>query len=342
MIFNNVSILSVVDVEAEKVVSSESIEKEVYPYIKNFTQRENFLTSLTGIKERRMWEKDYCPSSETGTRAAILALEKANLEKEKIDLLINTSVTRDFIEPSIASLVHGNLGLRQDCMNFDISNACLGFVNAIDMASSLIEIGKINYALITNGETTQAFLENAIKFLQRDDVTEKDFKDVFANLTMGSGAVAMILTRSDLAPEGAPKVVSSVALSDTQEGHNRFCTGQVDKIITDGSNLLIHGVKLAVKTRMMGMQKYDWAKKQFDHYICHQVGEIYSKKVMEAWGLDFSKFYKTYPNFGNIGPASVIFTLSKAIIDGTIKKGERILLGGIGSGINCNLMEICF
>lgn len=342
MLFNGVSILSVVDIEAEEIVSSESIEKELYPYIQKFTQRANFISSLTGIKERRVWGPKELQASESGTKAAVLALEKANVDKSKIDLIINTSVTRDFIEPSVASLIHGNLGLRPDCINFDISNACLGFVNAIDMAATLIEAGKIDYALITNGESTKTFLENAKEFLKRDDVTETDFKDVFANLTMGSGAAAMVLCKENLAPADAPKIVSSVAMCDTENDHNRLCTGQVDKITTDGSKLLIFGLQLAVKTRKFGFEKYDWNKKQFDHYICHQVGEIYSRKVMEAWEEDFSKFYQTYPNFGNMGPASVVFSLSKAISSGTIKKGERVLLGGIGSGINCNLMEVIF
>lgn len=342
MLFNGVSILSVADIEADEVVSSESIEKELYPYIQKFTQRPNFISSLTGIKERRVWGEKELQASESGTKAAILALEKANIDKSKIDLIINTSVTRDFIEPSVASLIHGNLGLRADCINFDISNACLGFVNAMDMASSLIEAGKVNYVLITNGETTKVFLKNAMEFLKRDDVTEKDFKDVFANLTMGSGAVAMVLCKNELAPADAPKIISSVAMCDTEDEHNKLCTGQTDKIITDGSKLLTYGLQLAIKTRKFGFEKYDWNKKQFAHYVCHQVGEIYSRKVMEAWEEYFSKFYQTYPNFGNMGPASVIFSLSKAMTDGTIKKGERVLLGGIGSGINCNLMEVLF
>ncbi|MEK7431935.1 MAG: 3-oxoacyl-ACP synthase III [Cyanobacteriota bacterium] len=342
MQFTGVSILSVCDIEAEEILSSESIEKELFPYVEKFTQRSNFISLLTGIKERRVWAKKDLKSSESGTRAAVLALEKANLDKSKIDIIINTSVTRDFIEPSVASLVHGNLGLRDDCINFDISNACLGFVTAIDMGSTLIETGKVDYVLITNGETSSNFTNNAIDFIKKDNLTEKDFRLVFANLTMGSGATAMILCKSELAPSNAPKIISSVALSDTKDEHNKLCIGQVEKVMTDGNQLLTYGLQLASKTIKFGAEKYDWDKKQFDHYICHQVGEIYSRKVMEVWETDFSKFYKTYPNFGNMGPASVVFTLSKAISDGTIKKGERILLGGIGSGINCNLMEVAF
>lgn len=341
MLFNGVSILSVVDIEAEEIVSSESIEKELYPYIQKFTQRPNFISSITGINERRLW-KDDLKASESGTRASVLALEKANVDKSKIDLLINASVTRDFIEPSTASLIHGNLGLGSSCINFDISNACLGFLNAIEVAASLIESGKINYALITSGETAKNVIENAKQVIKKDDLSEKEFRDVFANLTMGSGAVAMILCKENLAPVGAPKIVSSAVLCDTIDDHNILCTAQVDKITADGSKLLSFGVQLAQKTKQLGFEKYDWNKKQFDHYICHQVGEPTSRKVMEVWEEDFSKFYQTYPNFGNMASVSVIFTLSKAISNETIKKGERILLGGVGSGINCNLMEVVF
>ena len=64
--------------------------------------------------------------SQAATAAALIAIERAGIPKDRIGVLINTSVCRDYIEPSTACLVHGNLELGRSCLNFDLGNACLG------------------------------------------------------------------------------------------------------------------------------------------------------------------------------------------------------------------------
>ena len=71
------------------------------------------------------------------------AIEEAGVDRDKIGVLINTSVCRDYLEPSTACLVHGNLGLHERCLNFDIGNACLAFLNGMDVAARMIERGEV-------------------------------------------------------------------------------------------------------------------------------------------------------------------------------------------------------
>ena len=81
----------------------------------------------------------------------VISTDDAGIEPARMGLLVNTSVSRDYLEPSTASIVSGNLGLPDTCQNFDVANACLAFINGMDIAARMIERGEIDYALIVDG-----------------------------------------------------------------------------------------------------------------------------------------------------------------------------------------------
>ena len=95
-------------------------------------------------------------------------------------------------------------------MNFDLANACLGFVNGMQLAAMMIDAGRIDYALIVDGEGAREIHENTIARLARPDATREDVLSEFATLTLGSGAAAMVLGRADEHPEGH-RLVGGVA-----------------------------------------------------------------------------------------------------------------------------------
>ena len=66
--------------------------------------------------------------------------------------MINTSVSRSYLEPSTAVAIHHQLGLPTSCLNFDLANACLGFVNGIQLAGTMIDSGQADYAVIVDAE----------------------------------------------------------------------------------------------------------------------------------------------------------------------------------------------
>src|SRR5699024_11038960 len=162
--------------------------------------RADVLGDIAGIHSRRFWE-DGTESSDAATLAAEKALAELDVPREKIGLLINTSVSRDYLEPSTASIVCGNLGLSDQCQNFDVANACLAFLNGMDIASRMIERGEIEYALAVDGETANLAYEKTMERLLAPDVTDEQFRQELATLTLGCGAVAMVLSRRDLAPD---------------------------------------------------------------------------------------------------------------------------------------------
>lgn len=124
-------------------------------------------------------------------------LAASGVPRASIGVLINTSVCRDYLEPSTASVVHSNLGLPDTCQNFDVGNACLAFLTGMDIAAHMIERGDIEFALIVDGEVSNEITERTIARLNSPDATADQFRKEFASLTLGSGAAAMVLGRSE-------------------------------------------------------------------------------------------------------------------------------------------------
>ena len=336
MLFKNVSIAGLAHIDAPHIISSSYIEEQLKPVMEKLNLKPNIIQALTGIKERRFWDEGVKPS-DSATQAAVKALEDANLDRNKIGIIISTSVCKDYIEPSVACIVHGNLKLSPTCINFDLGNACIAFINAMEVVGGMIDSGQLEYGLIVDGEGSRFAVESTIKKLLGDNIDEQTFRDNFATLTLGSGAAAMVLCRSDLAPDGH-KLIGSVSLAATE--HNQLCLGQRDGMKTNASKLLVSGIELVSKAYQKAKDELSWNEKQIDHLILHQVSANHTAKLSEALKLDKEKIFVTYPNFGNIGPAAVPITLSKSVEAERIQKGDRVALMGIGSGINCSMMEI--
>ncbi len=101
MNFKNVSVLSVAHVDAPHRVTSEEIEQQLAPTMNRLGIRTDLLRELSGIIERRFWDEGVMPS-EVAAKAGEKALEKAGVDRSKVGILINTSVCRDYLEPSTA------------------------------------------------------------------------------------------------------------------------------------------------------------------------------------------------------------------------------------------------
>ena len=151
MKFKNVVIQSLVAVDPPIRVTSREIELRLKPTLDRLGVRDDLLEEVSGIGARRFWERGTSPS-DAATLAAEKALDQSGIDRQKIGVIINTSVCRDYLEPSTACIVHGNLGLNEDCLNFDVGNACLAFMNGMDIAARMIERAEVDYALIVDGE----------------------------------------------------------------------------------------------------------------------------------------------------------------------------------------------
>jgi 3-oxoacyl-[acyl-carrier-protein] synthase-3 len=336
MKFDNVQILSVAHIDAPHPVGSDEIESILEPTMRRLGVPPGMLERFSGIKSRRHFDEEM-PPSQAATAAGEKAIDAAGIERDSLGVVVNTSVCRDYVEPSTASIVHRNLGLASTCLNFDISNACLAFINGMEMVGNMIDQGQIDYGIVVNAENTKFATQRTIERLCRPDATWDSFRDAFATLTLGSGAVAMVMARArGLA--GEHRFLGGVSLSATE--HCRLCVAQVDNMVTNAKKLLNHGMELAFKTWARAREALAWTPDNIDHFIIHQVGKAHTERFARTLGIDLGKIFKLYPNHGNIGPAGVPIVLSKLVEAGKLRTGDRIALMGIGSGINCSMNEV--
>ncbi len=329
--YHRPSIWSVAHAEAPEVVTSAWIDDQLSETYKRCRIRPGLLEAVAGIIERRWWPEEL-RFDEAAALAGAQAIEQAGIVASDVDLLISTSVSRHHLEPSVACSVHQHLGLPTTATNYDLANACLGFVNAMDIAAMAIETGRARVVLIVDGEGSRATQLATIKRLREPTATLSDVFDQFASLTLGSGAAAMVMGGPR---DGGHRYLGGLSRAATQ--HHQLCVGDLESMKTDAGALLKGGLALADEAFQAALEA-GWSWSDADRYIPHQISAVHTKKLCELAGIDMEKVVQTFPLFGNIGPASVPYTLSTVAAE--LSEGERIVLLGVGSGLNCAGAEL--
>jgi 3-oxoacyl-[acyl-carrier-protein] synthase-3 len=339
MRFENVVVESIAYELPPEVWTSAGIEEKLAPLYERLKLPAGRLELMTGIRERRFW-----PEPRTASAASALAgrrvLAASTLRPGQIEVLIHAAVCRDMLEPATASFVHHALGLGPSVQVFDLSNACLGFLNALVLLAGLIDSGQIACGMVTVGEDGRPLVEETISRLLREPLTRNGIKPYFANLTIGSAAVAAVVCHRSLAPQGH-RLLGGVGRAATH--HSDLCQGDRAgtaglAMQTDSEQLLIAGVELARETWAAFRTEMDWTDQTADRYVCHQVGSMHRRRLYETLGLDLSRDFSTFEWLGNTGSAALPITLAHAVEGGAILSGDKVALLGIGSGINCLML----
>ena len=325
------AIVSIAHVDAPEVVPSSRFDEMLSETYERVGAQPGLLETLAGIRERRWWPEGYL-YTDAAAAAGAKAIKAAGIRADEIGLLIDTSVCRDRLEPSSAVTVHNALDLASWCMSFDLSNACLGFVNALQVAGNMIDGGQINYALIVDGEGSRLLQERTLARLAGPDATMADLFAEFASLTLGSGGAAAVVGRHSENP-GSHKVVGGVAHADTS--HHNLCVGSLDQMRTDSRALLDAGLQVS-KLGWSDAEERGWMTA--DRYVIHQISQVHTTALCEHLGIDLAKVPMTFPYLGNVGPASIPITLS--LEAESLKAGDKVLLMGMGSGINASAIEL--
>ena len=346
MRYSNVCIESFAYVLPDTVVTSDELERRLAPVYDRLKLPYGRLEMMTGIRERRFFAPGTLPS-QVSAQAAEKALAASSVRREDIGCLIHASVCRDFLEPATATVVHHRLGLPHSAIVFDISNACLGMLNGVIEIANRIELGQIEAGLVVAGENGAPLVETTIQsFLNDTTVTRQSFKESFASFTIGSGAAALVVAHRDLAGERR-RLAGGAARADTSA--NDLCRGDVDMGMGAGSRpimrtgseeLMKAGCALAAETWKEASAALGWTGADVSRFFCHQVGAAHSRLMYESCGLDRSKDFSTYEFLGNMGSVSWPITMAIAAERGLVKPGDRVMLMGIGSGVNCIMLGV--
>ena len=330
--YRDTAILAVEVAEAPIVRTSAEFDEILMPTYDRLGLRPGMLESLAGITERRWWPPDVT-FADAAVMAGAKAIAASGIDPQRIGLLVDTSVCRANLEPSAAVEIHHQLGLGSACVNFDISNACLGFLNGMQLAATMIDAGQVDYALVVDGEGARRTQESTLARLLEPDTTREQILANFATLTLGSAGAAMVLGRASEHGEGH-RFAGGVARAASQ--HHRLCVGNLDGMVTDSRIMLEAAVELAAATWSDAREVFDWD--DLDAYVIHQVSRIHTEAITAALGIDPARVPTTFPTQGNVGPATIPLTLASIAPD--LVPGNRVACMGIGSGLNSAVIDI--
>ena len=342
MRFENVCIESLAVALPEETWTSAAIEERLRPLYERLKLPFGRLELMTGIRERRMWPAG-TRASAASAAAGRAVLARSQLRAEQVELFIHSAVCRDMLEPATASFAHRQIGLPDGAQVFDVSNACLGFLNALTVAGAMIDSGQIGCAMIAAGENGRPLVEHTLETLLSRPLDRNGIKPYFANLTIGSGAVAALVCHRSLVRGRPHRLIGGVARAATR--HSELCQGDSEgsgglAMQTDSEQLLLAGAELAHETWREFQRTSGWDEKTVDRFVGHQVGSTHRRKVFETLGLDLARDFSTFETLGNMGSVSLPATLAAAADVGAVREGDRVALFGIGSGLNCLMLGL--
>jgi 3-oxoacyl-[acyl-carrier-protein] synthase-3 len=346
MRFNNVCIESIGYCLPEERITSDEIESRLEPLYRRLKLPQGRLELITSIRERRFWTPGTLPSDKS-IESGRLALEAAGINAASVGALIHASVCRDHLEPATACRVHCELGLPQECMIYDVSNACLGLMNGTLQIAQLIEAGVIHAGLVVGTESSRQLVETTINTLNNDtSLTRASIKSAIASLTIGSASCAILLTHRDVSNTGN-LLSAGVARANTK--HHRLCHSGADEAVasgmqplmeTDSETLMREGVATGAATFETFLAESGWSRDDISKTVCHQVGKTHRKMMLDALGVPIERDFATVEWLGNTGSVALPITLAVAAEQEHLQANDQVAMLGIGSGINSLMLAV--
>jgi 3-oxoacyl-[acyl-carrier-protein] synthase III len=306
----------------EKVLSNADLEKMV-------DTTDEWITSRTGIKERRIAAKDEATSA-MATKAARRAMEAAGITAADIDLIIVATITPDTFFPSTACYVQRNLGAVR-AVAFDISAACAGFLFAVQIARHFINAGNRGTALIIGADKLSSIV---------------NWKDRNTCVLFGDGAGAAVLTRKDPDDPDPSGVISSIMASDgrltdilsvpgggsaipiTPENAGEL----LNTIHMQGREVFKAAVKYTLEACDAAIERAGLTAADISMIIPHQANIRIVDAIRERLGLPPERAFLNLHKYGNTSGAAVAIALDEAARSGAIKKGDAVLVVAFGAG----------
>lgn len=280
-----------------KVMTNDDLEKIV-------DTSDEWIVTRTGIKERRVAADDET-AAELAYLAALDAINKANYDKEKIDLIIVASITGEGMTPSVANKVQKKLGINR-CMSFDVNAACTGFVYGLEVASSMIESSGYRSALVIGSEK----LTNVLDYTDRNTC-----------VLFGDGAGAAIIEPNS----------NHHAYFFNQAKADETDALTVDKYIKmDGRKVFLFAVDSMQKAIIEVLERANLTLDQIGTIIPHQANFRIIQSVAKALDLPIEKFEMNLQNYGNTSAASIPIALDEYL--DKQKNDQYVLLVGFGGG----------
>ena len=285
---------------------------------KGLETSDEWIVERTGIKARHFAAPDVT-SSDLGLEAAKRAIEAAGLQAADIDLIIVATSTPDMVFPSAACILQHKLGIA-GCPAFDIQAVCSGFIYALTVADAMIKTGTASKALVVGAEVFSRIL---------------DFSDRTTCVLFGDGAGAVVLEASE-----TPGILASDLHADGKHVGILSVPGHVSGGKVLGSPLLQMDGKAVFKLAVSVLEsaaratlaKANLTEADIDWLIPHQANLRIMHSTAKKLKLPLEKLIVTVDQHGNTSAASIPLALDEAVRSGKVKKGDILMLEGVGGG----------
>ncbi|HEY9186161.1 MAG TPA: beta-ketoacyl-ACP synthase III [Salegentibacter sp.] len=296
---------------------------------------DEWIQERTGIKERHHIKKgDGNTTATMGVKAAKIALERADISKDDIDLIVFATLSPDYYFPGCGVQVQEMLDI-DTCPALDVRNQCSGFVYALSVADQFIKTGMYKNVLVIGSENHSGGL----------DFTNRGRS---VSVIFGDGAGAAVLTRSDHNGEG---ILSTHLHSEGKHAKELSLEGPstrhwVPEIIAEnpqgddipyypymnGQFVFKHAVQRFSEVIMEGLNANGLEVKDIDMLIPHQANLRISQFIQHKFKLSDEQIYNNIQKYGNTTAASIPIALTEAWEKGKIKNEDVVVLAAFGSG----------
>jgi 3-oxoacyl-[acyl-carrier-protein] synthase-3 len=282
---------------------------------------DEWIVSRSGISARHYAADDEL-SSDLAVHAARKALEMAVLEPEQIDLVIVASSTPDCYGsfPSTACIVQRKLGMHNNSAAFDVQAVCSGFVYAVSVADAFIKSGAHKNVLVIGAEVFSRIL---------------NFEDRTTCVLFGDGAGAIVLTASTEPGILATKLHADGRHADILSVPGNLAGGAIAGsgfLFMDGPAVFKLAVSVLEQVAHEALAHAAMLPSDIDWLIPHQANIRIMKSTAKKLNLPLEKMVVTVDQHGNTSAASIPLALDIAVRDGRVKKGDNVLMEGVGGG----------
>lgn len=312
----------------ENVVTNQDLEKLM-------DTKDEWIVERTGIKERRYFDykKDTC--SNMAAKATNMALDRAKVDVNEIDLIVFATITPDYMFPGSGVLMQRELGLDKKAIAaIDIRNACSGFIYGLSIADQFIKTGMYKTIVVVGAEIQSSALEFSDR--QRH-----------VSIIFGDGAGAVILQATDESGKG---ILSTHMHSDgtyaeelyvKNPGSSRkreerltpeMLEGVSIKAHMNGNLVFKHAVVRFMEVITEALKANGKTKDDINLLVPHQANLRITNFIQQKLQLDDEKVYSNIQRYGNTTAASIPIALSEAWSEGKIKENDLICLAAFGSG----------
>ena len=279
---------------------------------------DEWIVTRTGIRSRHLAPAG-TTASQLGCEAARRALEMAGVDADALDLIIVATSTPDFIFPSTACLIQAQLG-NKGATAFDVQAVCAGFAYALGIAEKFIRSGSHKRALVIGAEVFSRIL---------------DWQDRGTCVLFGDGAGAVVLEAAE-----TPGILATAMHADGSYAGILNVPGQISRgqvtgdpfLRMDGQAVFKFAVRVLAEVAQEVCAAAEMDSADIDWLIPHQANLRIIDATGRKLGIAPEKVVVTVDRHGNTSAASVPLALDEAVRDGRIKRGQKVLLEGIGGG----------